>query len=299
MDLSDLRIFVAVVREGGVTRAAERLHRVQSNVTTRIRQLEEDLGVALFIREGKRLHLAPQGQVLFGYANRLLALADEARDALQDAKPRGTFRLGAMESTAAVRLPGLLSEYHRRHPGVVLELRTGNPQVLASAILAGDLDAALVAEPIADEPFEKAPAFEEELVIIAAVDHPPIVKKGSNLPGTIIVFEHGCPHRKRLEDWYARRNEMPERMIELASYHAMLGCVVAGMGVALIPKSVLTTFPDERLLSVHPLGRTENRAWTVLIWRRGAGSANIQALKAILQKSRLASHRAVTTATAL
>jgi DNA-binding transcriptional LysR family regulator len=295
MDLSDLRIFAAVVREGGVTRAAERLHRVQSNVTTRIRQLEEDLGVALFIREGKRLHLAPQGQVLLGYANRLLALADEARDALQDAKPRGTFRLGAMESTAAVRLPGLLSQYHRRHPEVVLELRTGNPQVLASAILAGELDAALVAEPIVDEPFEKAPAFEEELVIIAAADHPPIGRNGGKLPRTIIVFEHGCPHRKRLEDWYAKRDEMPERMIELASYHAMLGCVVAGMGVALIPKSVLTTFPDRRLLSVHPLGRTENRAWTTLIWRRGAGSANVRAVTEILQSPRFASRRHVRT----
>src|SRR3954466_5791627 len=174
MDLSDLLIFSAVVHEGSVTRAAERLRRVQSNVTTRIRQLEEDLRVTLFIREGKRLHLAPAGQVLLGYAERLLTLADEARGAVQDARPRGTLRLGAMESTAAVRLPGLLSEYHRRHPKVTLELRTGNPQVLGSAILAGDLDAALVAEPIADEPFEKVLAVEEELVIIAAANHRPI-----------------------------------------------------------------------------------------------------------------------------
>lgn len=298
MDLSDLRIFAAVVREGGVTRAAERLHRVQSNVTTRIRQLEEDIGVALFVRQGKRLHLAPAGRVLLAYADRLLSLADEARNAVQDAKPRGTFRLGAMESTAAVRLPGPLSEYHRRHPSVVLELRTGNPQVLASAILAGDLDAALVAEPIANEPFEKTLAFEEELVIVAAANHPPIGKKGNSLPPTIIVFEHGCPHRKRLEDWYSKRNEMPERMIELASYHAMLGCVVVGMGVALIPKSVLTTFPDRRLLSIHPLGRTENRARTVLIWRKGAGSPNVQALKEILQTpgSRITGKRRSATA---
>jgi DNA-binding transcriptional LysR family regulator len=281
MDLSDLLIFSAVVREGGVTRAAERLHRVQSNVTTRIRQLEQDLSVPLFIREGKRLHLAPAGRVLLGYADRLLALADEARGAVQDAKPRGTFRLGAMESTAAVRLPGLLSEYHRRHPGVVLELRTGNPQVLGAAILAGDLDAALVAEPIADAPFEKAFAFDEELVIVAAANHPPIGRKGG-LPATIIVFEHGCPHRKRLEDWYANRQEMPGRTIELASYHAMLGCVVAGMGISLIPKSVLTTFPERKRLSVHRLARTENRAQTVLIWRKAAGSANVTALQEIL-----------------
>ncbi len=283
MDLSDLRIFCAVVREGSVTRAAGRLHRVQSNVTTRIRQLEEDLAVALFVREGKRLHLAPAGQVLLGYADRLLALADEARRAVQDAKPRGTFRLGAMESTAAVRLPALLTEYHRRHPGVVLELRTGNPQVLGSAILAGELDAALVAEPIADAPFEKTFAFDEELVLVAPQNHPPIGSKGA-LPRTIIVFEHGCPHRKRLEDWYAARHEMPERTIELASYHAMLGCVVAGMGISLIPRSVLTTFPERKRLSVHELARTENCAQTVLIWRKGAGSANIGALQELLRR---------------
>ena len=282
MDLSDLTIFSAVVREGGVTRAAERLHRVQSNVTTRIRQLEDDLGVALFVREGKRLHLAPAGQILLGYADRLLGLADEARGAVQDARPRGTFRLGAMESTAAVRLPGLLTEFHRRHPGVVLELRTGNPQVLGSAILAGDLDAALVAEPIADLPFEKTFAFDEELVIVAPANHPPIGKK-AGLPPTIIVFEHGCPHRKRLEDWYASRREMPKRTIELASYHAMLGCVVAGMGISLIPKSVLTTFPERRRLSVHSLARKENCAQTVLIWRKGAGSANVRAFEEILR----------------
>jgi len=285
MDLSDLVIFSAVVREGSVTRAAERLHRVQSNVTTRIRQLEEDLAVTLFIREGKRLHLAPAGQVLLGYAERLLALADQARDAVQDAKPRGTFRLGAMESTAAVRLPELFSEYHRRHPGVVLELRTGNPQVLAAAILAGEIDAALVAEPIADAPFEKSFAFDEELVIVAPANHLPIGKRGP-LPPTILVFEHGCPHRKRLEDWYARRQEMPERTIELASYHATLGCVVAGMGISLMPRSVLTRFPERRRLSVHALPRAENHAQTVLIWRKGAGSANIGALQEILRGRR-------------
>src|SRR6185295_13064616 len=163
MDLADLRIFRAVAREGGVTRAAERLHRVQSNVTTRVRQLEDELGVQLFIRSGKRLHLAPPGQVLLGYADRLLDLAREARDAVQDPTPRGSFRIGAMESIAAVRLPAPLSRFHRTYPDVSLELRTGNPQQLARAILAGELDAALAAEPLPDGPFEKLPVYEEDL----------------------------------------------------------------------------------------------------------------------------------------
>ena len=97
-----------------------------------------------------------------------------------------------------------------------------------------------------------------------------------------VVFEHGCPLRKRLEDWYASRHEMPERTIELASYHAILGCVVAGMGISLIPNSVLTTFPERKRLSVHPLAKKENCAQTVLIWRKGAGLANVRALPEIL-----------------
>src|SRR6266446_2853476 len=118
MDLTDLHIFRSVVQAGGVTRAAEKLNRVQSNVTTRVRQLETDLGVQLFIREGKKLHLSPEGKLLLDYADRLLELAQEAREAVQDAKPRGVLRLGSMESTASVRLPGPMNEYLTRYPEV-------------------------------------------------------------------------------------------------------------------------------------------------------------------------------------
>ncbi|MFX7922691.1 LysR family transcriptional regulator, partial [Acinetobacter baumannii] len=82
-DLASLEIFRTVVREGGVTRAAQQLHRVQSNVTTRIRQLETSLGVQLFVREGKRMVLTPAGQTLLTYADDILRLAAEARQAVQ------------------------------------------------------------------------------------------------------------------------------------------------------------------------------------------------------------------------
>lgn len=285
MDLSDLTIFRAVVAEGGITRAAEKLHRVQSNITTRIRQLEDNLGVALFIREGKRLHVSPAGQVLLGYADRLLDIAQEARDAVQDSRPRGRFCLGAMESAAAVRLPGPLSLYHRRYPDVKLELRTGNPGRLSAALLRGELDAALVTEPVAAGPFDKVAVYEEELVIVAAAGHPPI-KPGKLSDGTrhtMLAFEPGCPHRKRLEDWFARRDDLPERIIEMSSHHAMLGCAAAGMGISLLPLSVLETFPEKRRLSVHKLAPGENRVRTWLIWRKGARSPKIDALADILK----------------
>lgn len=282
MELSDLKIFKTVVEEGGITKAADKLLRVQSSVTTRIKQLEQKLGVDLFIREGKAMHLAPAGRVLLDYAERLESLAEEARNAVQDSRPVGLFRLGSMESTAAVRLPGPLTEYHQRHPAVDLELTTGNPLQLSTAVLNGEIDAALVAEPIPAEPFEHCVAFQEDLVMVAAHDHPPISEANST-PPTILAFEHGCPHRARLESWYEQRGDMPRKTIQLSSYHAILGCVVVGMGISLLPRSVLDTFPESHRLSQHPLPPGLDKAATLLIWRKGAGSPKIDALREILQ----------------
>ncbi|MEX3011482.1 LysR family transcriptional regulator [Hoeflea sp. TYP-13] len=283
MDLSDLRIFAAVVHEGGITRAAEHLNRVQSNVTTRIRQLEDRLDTQLFLRQGKKLVLTPSGHMLLDYAERLLALAEEAEAALQDEKPRGLFRLGSMESTAAVRLPGPLSHYSRKYPEVVLEMRTGNPTQLSTALLNGEIDAALVAEPIAESKFDWIVAFDEEPVIVTSEDYPPI---DEDVPDTMLVFEHGCPHRRRLEEWYALRKELPERTVELRSYHAMLGCVLTGMGAALVPKSVISTFPEAKRLRVTPLPHGRDRLRTMMIWPKGVASPKVRALCEVLTNER-------------
>jgi DNA-binding transcriptional LysR family regulator len=282
MDLADLQIFRSVVEAGGVTRAAERLNRVQSNVTTRVRQLEEELGVQPFIREGKRMHLSPAGNLLLGYADRLITLAQEARDAVHDAKPRGLLRLGSMESTASVRLPSVLAELITRYPEMKLELRTGNTQVLPPAVLHGELDAALVVEPIPDAPFDKIPIYREELVIVAGAGHPPIRSPEDARHSPVLAFERGCAFRQRLEDWFAQHGQMPDRIVEMSSYHAMLGCAVAGMGISLMPKMVLKTFPDAHLLSQHSLPAELGHAQTVLIWRKGAHSPKIAALHEML-----------------
>jgi DNA-binding transcriptional LysR family regulator len=282
MDLSDLHIFRTVVQAGGITRAAEKLNRVQSNVTTRVRQLEQDLGVELFIREGKRMHVSPAGRMLLGYADRLLALAEEARDALHDTTPRGILRLGSMESTAAIRLPAPLSTYHSRYPEVTLELRTGDSKELPMAVLTGELDAALVAQPVPDAPFEKVTIYDEELVMVASARHPPIRSPRDVGPQAIIAFETGCPYRACLEQWFAQSGEMPERIIEMSSWHAILGCTAAGMGVALLPKIVLTAFPQRIFLSVHPLPPELAKSPTVMIWRKGTHAPKVAALLEVL-----------------
>ena len=132
IDLESLKIFRTVVDEGGVVRAAAKLNRVQSNVTTRIRQLEQHLGTRLFRREGRSIVLSTEGHTLLAYADRLLRLADEAVSQMRTGKPKGIFRLGSLESTAGSRLAPILSRYHALYPDVVVELATGTAGALVT-----------------------------------------------------------------------------------------------------------------------------------------------------------------------
>jgi DNA-binding transcriptional LysR family regulator len=284
MELTDLRIFRSVVEEGGITRAAAKLNRVQSNITTRVRQLEQDLGVELFIREGKRLLLSPTGKVLLDYADRLLDLAQEARDAVHDGAPRGPFRLGAMESTAAIRLPEPLSVFHRRYPKVKLDLHSDTIPHMLAAVLAGELDAALVAEPVTDPAVEKATVYDEELVLVAEAGRKPIRSPREVTAETVLAFEHGCAYRLRMQQWFARAGVLPERIVEMTSWHALVGCAAARMGIALMPKMVLGSFAQAKL-SIHSLPPELNHAPTVLVWRKGARSPKVRALLDVLKES--------------
>ena len=283
MELSDLQIFRTVVQTGGILRAAESLHRAQSSVTARIQALEEKLAAPLFIREGRRLQLAPAGRVLLQYADRLLDLAKEATEAVKLDQPSGTLRLGAMESTAAVRLPQPLGVFHEAHPDVTLELYIGDPTEHTRQVLSGELDAALVAIAVSDKRLASAAVYEEEMVLISEAKHAPVSSpKDVQDAKALLVFHPGCPHRRRFEDWFARAHVSPQRMVEVGSYHAILGCVAIGMGVALVPANVLDTYSERGRLGVHRLGPKFRYAHTRLIWRRDSPQAKVQALKAAL-----------------
>lgn len=285
MEFSDLQIFRTVVQAGGVVRAAEVLHRAQSSVTARIKVLEEKLGVPLFLREGRRMQLTPSGKILVGYADRMLDLAREAANAIKSDRPTGVLRLGAMESTAAARLPEPLGRFHERYPEVALELFSGDPLDLVKQVLCSELDAALIADPISDPRLESLEIYDEELVIVAEARHARI-SSPKDLPSkTILAFHPGCPHRKRLEDWFLRGRVAPGRIVEAGSYHLILGCVAVGMGIALVPYSVLDSYAERDRLSVHRLHSKFGRAKTRLVWLKEAPQTKILALSAVLLES--------------
>lgn len=283
MELTELRIFKAVAEQGGITKAAAALNRVQSNVTTRVKQLEERLGTRLFNREGRRLVLSAEGRLLLDYADRLLRLSSEAQAALKGHAPHGMLKIGALESTAATRLPAVLARYHREHPAVRLELVTATTGALVDKVLREELEAAFVAEPFAAGSLQTRHVFTEELVLVTARDHPRVASPADLAQRTVLAFATGCAYRRRLERWLGRSNMVADRVMEYGSYHAIVACAAAGGGIAVVPKSVLRATAMEAQVAVHPLPAKVAHAKTMLVWRRGHESSALDALRKMLK----------------
>jgi DNA-binding transcriptional LysR family regulator len=285
MDLTALEIFKTVVEQGGINKAAARLHRVPSNVTTRIKQLEEQLDTKLFSRERGKLHLSAEGLILLSYADQLLRLSAEAEAALRSGKPRGTLRIGALESTSAARLPPVLSKYHRLYPDVGIELVTGTSGALVNRLHERDIEAAFVADPFNAVGLESAFAFVEEIVLVTPKSYPRIRYPRDIATRTVIAFANGCSYRRRLEAWLGAEKIHPDRVIEFQSYHAIMACVAAGTGIAVVPRSIVRMMGAAKELNVVALPAAVARANTQLVWRSTHDSVALAALKKLLPRS--------------
>ncbi|MGN8160118.1 LysR substrate-binding domain-containing protein [Salinisphaera sp. RV14] len=239
MQIHSLRLFVAVADNASFSAAAKQMHTVQSNVTAHIKKLETELGVTLFERHG-HIHLTPAGHTLITHARRTLTAHDNARAVFQDAgAPRGILRIGSMESTAAVRLPDLLAAYHEQYPRIDLQVMTGTTTDIVAQLLDGTIDCALVAGSVPHSSLYAIEAFQESLVLVA--DDPIKAMPGSDqlLETPFLAFKQGCHYRHRIERLLARQGIAGGRVFEFGSIDAILGCVAAGMGYALLPKAVV------------------------------------------------------------
>ena len=282
LDLASLAIFAQVAANGSITRTAQLLGRAQSNVTTRIQQLEEQVGTALFVREARRMVLTPEGQRLLRYADQLLSLAEEAEQSLRADTASGQLRLGSNESTAAARLPQPLAQFHRDHPAVQLTLSTGPTRQLVEQLLAHQLDVALVSWPPPDLdeplPLDCTPLFEEPLRLLL-----PASSSAADAPTTLAAFTDGCTYRRIGEAWMQRQHgSAPTQVLQLHSYHAIFASVAAGSAAAVAPQSMLDLLrepPPVQVLDLPP-------CTTMFVTRSGYHTPAAQQLLSILQSSR-------------
>ncbi|GAB3383598.1 hypothetical protein GCM10027567_33070 [Spongiibacter taiwanensis] len=265
--MEDLAIFRCVAQEGGVLRAAERLNRVPSNVSTRIKQFEKRLGTPLFRRQGRNIVLTASGSNLFGHAERLLRMADEVEQELIHGSVRGALKLGSLESAASVRLPSILAAFHNKFPETQVELRTGTTASLLDQVESVELDAAFVSQPFEIRGgLSSMAAFQEELTLITSKEVPDVREVGQLNGLSAVAFPHGCSYRRVLVDWFATSGASPSRFLDLSSYHAIVACVAAGAGVAVVPASVLDSVAGSGAVKRHVLPWEIRDNTTHLVW---------------------------------
>ncbi|WP_434768581.1 LysR family transcriptional regulator [Pseudomonas triticicola] len=242
MEFSQLVMFKAVADLGSIVRASERLHCVPSNITNRIKLLERELGVDLFIRKGRGLIISPSGRLFLGYTNKILSLCEESQRALDPlSAPSGELRIGAIESSATGRLPKVLSRYHQLYPKVQMQFSTGDWSQLSAEVVDHKLDGAIIAVRPEHSDIESIEIYEEDLVLIASPSAGPL-NHPEDLQGVdLFMWPEGCPYRRTLVAWL-ERHSISNPITSIASYGTILGCVSAGAGVSLVPKGIFDQF---------------------------------------------------------
>jgi len=270
MNVSDLNLFAAVARHGSITKAARRLNTVQSNVTTRLRLLEEELGVSLFERHHRGVTLTRSGRDLLPYAHQMDVLLQKAREAVSmNQTIRGALRLGSMETTAAARLPALLRAYVPAHRQVDVAIETGTTRTLTQAVLEYRLDGAFVAGPVDLDELDQTLTFVEELVLVTSPQHRSVASalEEGKIPKAF-VFRVGCSYRQKLERFLAARGLTLVNQLEMGTLEGILGCVSADLGITMMPFSVVEPYAKRQEVEIHRLEPSEARVQTVFITRR-------------------------------
>lgn len=269
MDIRDLQIFLAVASEGSITRAAEKLEYVQSSISIRIQQLESELKTELFHRQRQGVRLTTSGEVLKSYAEKILFLAQEAERVLTDHSiPRGPLRIGSLETTAAIRLPSILAEYHSAFPDVDLSLRTGSTDELVNLVLKYELDGAFVAAPVENVDLESTEVGTEELVLVSSGRFPSVDTWEDIRNFVLLVFRPGCSYRRKLEDWLHWEGIIPAKIMEFGTIDGIIGCVQAGLGVSLLPVSVVERATLQYNLRIHKISEKFTKTPTLFIRRK-------------------------------
>jgi len=266
MNSIDLRFFAAVARSGAMNRAAAELNTVQSNVTSRIRQLESDLGAQLFVRDTRGVSLTVAGTRLLPFAVEIERMIGDARRAvLDDGIPRGPLALGSLETTAAYRLAPIVTTFSAAYPNIDLSVRTATNDVLLSDVLDGRIDGAFVAGPLDRPDFDRLQIFVEELVVVSRLGVASLEAAISQVGLTIVIKGSGCSYRQRFEEILSKRGIALVRRIELGSLDAILSCVAAGLGVTMMPRSVVELSRDRANLIVHALQARQGRVRTLFV----------------------------------
>lgn len=264
MELRDLQIFQSVVHHGSVSSAAKALNYVQSNVTARIKQLENELKTPLFYRHKKGMTLTPEGRKMVAYVNKILQDVEELKKVFLDSDtPSGTLKIGTVETVRT--LPTILASYYNRYPNVDLSLKAGLTDELMKEVADHKLDGAFISGPIKHPLLEQHDVCTEKLVLVSQnkTFH---IEEFITTP--LLVSNQGCGYRSKLERWLKDEGLLPKRMMEFNILETILNSVALGLGNTLVPESVVEHLSTTGKIHCHPIPKKYESISTVFIRRK-------------------------------
>lgn len=256
MELRQLRTFSTVVRRGSFVRAAEELRYAQSTVTLHVQQLERDFGVELFARNGRATRLTEAGRVLADEADAVLRRAGRLEQTMAELSEGefGHLRVGSIEPTASLRLPGILTRYCEERPKVRLSVEVGAAETITRKVRAGELDIGVCSPPRTSEGLRFEPLFVEEMALLVPEGHPFVeadTVRVRDLAGSrLLLSERSCAYREEVERALLERGAHPDPEVEIGSIEigsmaALKEAVRQGLGVALLPEAAITPPPPD------------------------------------------------------
>jgi DNA-binding transcriptional LysR family regulator len=241
MELRHLLTFQAVARHDSFVRAAEELQYAQSTVTLHIQQLETELGVKLFARQGKKVRLNEAGRALRDSTDQILSQIDTLKQNMRDLGEgeTGYVRIGAIEPAASLRLPTILAHFCKARPKVRLSLEVGGSNAVSRSVAAGHLDFGLCAPPEASLGLVYEPLFKEALGLLVPAGHPLAAVEPVSImdlsSAQLLLSEPGCAYRVLTERVLQEQGATAYASIEIGSPTARAQAVQHGLGVAFIP----------------------------------------------------------------
>ncbi|MFD1775392.1 LysR family transcriptional regulator [Paenibacillus rhizophilus] len=267
MDIGLLKVFMAVAEEGSISKAAQTLNYVQSNVTARVQQLEQELKTPLFYRHSRGITLTSAGQTLMTYTEKILNLLEEAEKAVLDSPiPKGSITIGS-DTTAAIRLPSILSTYRGKFPEVEVHLEIGLTDHLINAVLQYSVNGAFVDGPV------EHPDIIQELIINERLGL--IIPETMDFRGlrtiqdrTLLILNPDCMYRLQLEEWLRDEGFRLAKVMQFGTMEGLLGCVKAGIGYAVLPVSYYNRLNVKDGIRCYPFPERYREVPTVFIRRR-------------------------------
>jgi len=275
MNTHDLKIFEAVATHGSFTKAAEAMFTVQSNVTARIKNLEEEFNVNLFKRTSRSVELTQAGEIFIQYCKKHNHLTETLKQELTNTtKLLGSLKIGCIETTMALKVPGIINEFTDKYPEVTLSFRADNSVNLINDVINYKLDAAFVAAPITVPELSTYLVKEEKLVIAMADNYPNLSEYMAKGKVKIVVFDIGCSYRPKLEAWLNKNGIFNYQCTVLNTLEGIINFVEAGVGITILPEDVVSQIYYNRKLKTHAVDGEQGMLTTVITYRNDVPQSN-------------------------